>query len=116
MSYEKHTWETGETITADKLNNLENGVASSGSGSGIFEIVATGDEDSKTLDKTWKEIVDAFDSGRICYILDNTESGITMTYLVYGHTYNSLISEDQYLLTTGDGVYTASGQNEYPNI
>ena len=25
MSYEKHTWETGETITAEKLNNLENG-------------------------------------------------------------------------------------------
>ena len=24
MSYEKHTWQTGETITAEKLNNLEN--------------------------------------------------------------------------------------------
>lgn len=24
MNYEKHTWETGETITAEKLNNLEN--------------------------------------------------------------------------------------------
>lgn len=28
MSYEKHTWETGETITAEKMNNLEDGVAS----------------------------------------------------------------------------------------
>ena len=27
MSYEKHTWETGEIITAEKLNNLEDGVA-----------------------------------------------------------------------------------------
>lgn len=26
MSYEKHTWETGETITAEKLNNLEDEV------------------------------------------------------------------------------------------
>lgn len=26
MAYEKHTWETGETITAEKLNNLEDGV------------------------------------------------------------------------------------------
>lgn len=28
MSYEKHTWETGETITAEKLNNIENGIES----------------------------------------------------------------------------------------
>ena len=27
MSYEKHTWETGETITAEKLNNIEQGMA-----------------------------------------------------------------------------------------
>lgn len=26
MSYEKHTWETGEVITADKLNHLEGGL------------------------------------------------------------------------------------------
>ena len=26
MSYEKHTWETGEVITAEKLNNIEDGV------------------------------------------------------------------------------------------
>ena len=26
MAYEKHTWETGEVITAEKLNNLENGI------------------------------------------------------------------------------------------
>ena len=28
MSYEKHTWQTGEIIAADKLNNIENGIAS----------------------------------------------------------------------------------------
>ena len=26
MSYTKHTWVTGETITAEKLNNIEDGV------------------------------------------------------------------------------------------
>ena len=26
MSYEKHTWETGEVITADKLNHMEEGI------------------------------------------------------------------------------------------
>ena len=28
MSYSKHTWENGETITAEKLNNIEQGIAS----------------------------------------------------------------------------------------
>jgi len=27
MAYAKHTWQTGETITATKLNNIENGIA-----------------------------------------------------------------------------------------
>ena len=27
MSYEKHTWESGETITAEKLNHIEDGIA-----------------------------------------------------------------------------------------
>ena len=30
MSYNKHTWETGETITAEKLNNIEDGVENAG--------------------------------------------------------------------------------------
>lgn len=27
MSYEKYTWQTGEVITADKLNHMEDGIA-----------------------------------------------------------------------------------------
>lgn len=27
MAYKKHTWETGEVITAEKLNHIEEGVA-----------------------------------------------------------------------------------------
>lgn len=26
MAYEKHTWTTGETITAEKLNHIEEGI------------------------------------------------------------------------------------------
>ena len=26
MSYEKQTWTTGDTITAEKLNHMENGI------------------------------------------------------------------------------------------
>jgi hypothetical protein len=32
MSYTPTTWQTGDTITAEKLNKLENGVANAGGG------------------------------------------------------------------------------------
>lgn len=34
MAYSKHTWIDDELITADKLNNIENGIAENGSSSG----------------------------------------------------------------------------------
>lgn len=30
MAYEKQTWSCGETITADKLNHMEDGIMESG--------------------------------------------------------------------------------------
>lgn len=41
MSYEKHTWQTGEVITADKLNNLEAGVESGQNGYEITDTYTT---------------------------------------------------------------------------
>lgn len=35
MSYEKHTWVTGEVITADKLNSIEDGIEVISLGDGI---------------------------------------------------------------------------------
>lgn len=40
MAYEKQTWECGETITADKLNHMEDGIANaSGGGTAPFLIL-----------------------------------------------------------------------------
>lgn len=30
MAYEKQTWQCGETITADKLNHMEDGISENG--------------------------------------------------------------------------------------
>lgn len=38
MSYEKHTWSNGEVITADKLNHMEDGIGSGGGGSSDFAV------------------------------------------------------------------------------
>lgn len=38
MAYTPHTWTTNETITADKLNNIEQALASNGGGDG-FDLI-----------------------------------------------------------------------------
>ena len=52
MSYTPTNWATGDVITAEKLNKLEQGVASGG---GVLIVTGT----NGTLDKTWQEIYDA---------------------------------------------------------
>lgn len=60
MAYEKQTWVTGEVITKEKLNHMEDGIANSGGGMFIVNV----DEDNK-LDKTWNEIMNAFKNGLV---------------------------------------------------
>ena len=67
MSYTSTEWKTGDVITADKLNNIEQGIVNSGSG--LFVINATGvasqdnPRTTPTLDKTYNEIKAALDAG-----------------------------------------------------
>ena len=77
MAYEKHTWETGETITAEKLNNLEDGVASAGDGSGDSnEFIINVSRDSQynlVIDKTFDEVEAAYNNGKTLKLKnDNT--------------------------------------------
>lgn len=46
MPYEPTNWQTGETITAEKLNKLENGISELSN----YDIVFTATEDSVTAD------------------------------------------------------------------
>lgn len=63
MSYTPTNWETGDTITAEKLNKLEQGVANAGGSTGGGVLVVNLVEDETTgdyvFDKTWQEIHDA---------------------------------------------------------
>lgn len=65
MAYNKHTWVTGETITAEKPNNIEDGVATAG---GILKLAFTEDPENESTyvcDHTWQEIYDALAEGII---------------------------------------------------
>lgn len=62
MSYEKHTWETGEVITAEKLNNIEDGIGE-GKSSDIFIVKFTKNGNTYTADKTYNEVNNAVNNG-----------------------------------------------------
>ena len=62
MAYEKQTWTTGDVITQEKLNHMEDGIADA-DGGGVLVVNATTTTSegrtATTLDKTWQEIYDA---------------------------------------------------------
>ena len=65
MSYTKTTWQNGDIITAEKLNHIEDGVAS-GDDSSIIVVTVTKDSNTYTADKTYQEARNVIDSGGIC--------------------------------------------------
>jgi len=87
MSYEKQTWNNGDIISAEKLNHIEDGIESSGTGSGnVFIVNCTNDKDHTeyVLDKTWEQIHEAMNSGLAVFIFDkwNEQESITSTQVV----------------------------------
>ena len=84
MSYIKNTWQTGDIVTAAKLNHMEDGIASS-----IMMVPATvvkGESElTITLGKTWQEIYDAMSAGKWVLISDEqtqSEEKFSISYLL----------------------------------
>lgn len=76
MAYVKQTWTSGETVTAAKLNHMEDGIAEGGSGgSGVFNVNSSLDEQKggAVLDKTWQEIYDASKNGALVVVVNDAE-------------------------------------------
>lgn len=73
MGYSETTWNVGDVITAEKLNNLERGV---GTATGLI-VSYTYDEQAETFyaDKTFGEIRTVFESGSPVYFVSDTSTG-----------------------------------------
>ena len=83
MSYEKTNWVAGDTITAEKLNNIENGIASAGGGSSDSGTMIVHQTEAE-IDKTFNELYTAFMNGtRVIIIREEADGGGTTTYLEY---------------------------------
>lgn len=75
MAYEKHSWSCGEKITADKMNNLENGIEEAldccGGGTDLLVVDITayapqcGGTYVVTPSHTYDEISEAFENGKL---------------------------------------------------
>lgn len=68
MSYNKKTWQTGDTITAEALNNLEQGCDDANVGPLAMVATLGVNESSKktlTMNKTAEEVYEAAAAGRL---------------------------------------------------
>ena len=132
MSYTPHTWVDNETITAAKLNNIEDGVqeaAQSGGGALIVNYV------SGALDKTFLEIYTALRDGIPSYVKDVVEAdGPSADYqsyaflhpIVTAHKYNNVyavyvcfakegqVTGNYYVGTPCVTTFHATSVNDYP--
>lgn len=80
MSYTPTTWANGDTITAEKMNNIEQGIVdASGGGSGSvvnvpITVESSGGATTFTLGLTWAEIDELTDAGAVLYHKCTAES------------------------------------------
>lgn len=63
MSYTPTQWQTGDTITAEKLNNMESGIENANEPF-IVTLTPTAQDFSGTMDKTVAEINAAYEAGQ----------------------------------------------------
>lgn len=110
MSYEKETWATGDTITAAKLNNMEDGIANVDP----FIITITEEGVIASTDKTWREIDTAFKAGRTCVLIWDSESEWqSQTYI--DHKVGCIVAVNSYGTVGGEdtsySAYLCLGSN-----
>lgn len=81
MAYEPKTWVCGETITADALNHLEQGVANAGGGTEPLIGTLSVDGNDFVADVTYRQASVALNEGKAIVLKGGVEdSGNTASY------------------------------------
>ena len=113
MAYEPTEWKSGDVVTSAKLNKLENGVAGAGGVLIVEMSMTTGDhsEEIYTLNKTWKEIHDAFVAG--VNVLISTSEGAEHILVVYVGNVDGVYTVDMNM-QYGVSALTCESENGYP--
>ena len=133
MAYTPTTWETGDVITSQKLNKIENGVANTNP----LIVTQTSMNNVTRLDRTVQQIYDAIISGRPVYFKYSyggefsNFSGqlhlapITTVYhyaytdqiriIINKNSYTYNLSDKYYLFKPAVLIYKAEDVDEYPS-
>lgn len=101
---------TREEMYLDAIARNGGGGGGGGSGGGVF-VVHSSDDDTPVLDKTWKEIKDAWDNGAIVVVVT------VYNDIAYLATVPSQVGDGFALNIFGNGFsdyYVASSENGYP--
>ncbi len=85
MNYEKYNWQTGQVITAQKLNHIEDGLYDS-----LFSIVTANEDGS--INATFEQVKQEIDKGKVVYVkypitLNNGE--VKYAFLNFFSKYNT---------------------------
>lgn len=122
MGYTPTVWQTGDIVSSEKLNKNEEGIA------GAYEIVYLStvvDDDTTTLNKTFKEVYDLVDAGKTVKLKTIIQEDATEVILVFELSDIST-SQDFYAITfyrcTTDGSseriectqFIAESEDDYP--
>lgn len=126
MSYVKTVWETGDVITAEKLNNAESGIEAAQPF--IVRVSVDLETGKSTMDKTYAEIRAALMAGKYIPVIVNAIPEIQMPEDMLGSVlfarvsdtdYNIIIAEGINQITAGYdavvvGYFTADAEDGYP--
>jgi len=110
MSYTKTTWQDGDVISADRLNNMENGIANAAP---MVIVNGTMNSNGIVLDKTWQEIYDIVNNKipvYICYNYNHSDDdyGVIMEKVTVVSYSNSGY------IVNADNSYFADSSSDYP--
>ncbi len=112
MSYTPTEWQTGDVVTAEKLNNIENGIENASDG-GALVITATESEGTHTLDKTYAEISEWFGTKGVAIVFDDDPTYTNAVFTVIGCYYDS--DATVYCVATTNQNYVATTEDDYPS-
>lgn len=115
MAYSPTVWNTGDVITAEKLNKAEQGIAAA---AGAVQWIDVDFEDEDLpLQSTWQEIYNLFTAKKLLYIYMND-----MQYLIRSVADLSVLSEGFHVVassltdngTINDLTWIAETASDYP--
>ena len=124
MAYEKNTWATGDVVTSEKLNHMEDGIAEGGSGEtpiiNTTRTVGSNNSTVFTFEKTFAEVKAMLDAGQVPVVKCEYEGEGTYFNPVIGYLIDA--EYDDYIVRimgNNEGSYykvsvPATAEDAYP--